>query len=91
MLCQWTFQRMPIQERCNPVDIYWRKTFLFNDELNTFYLWLYDIGHMVEDHSYRERRKQLPPLYGLFFLSSSKESFIYIEMYLKECQIYNKF
>ena len=23
---------------------------LFNDTLNSFYLWLYDIGHMVEDH-----------------------------------------
>ena len=24
---------------------------LFNDTLNTFYLWLYGIGHMVKDHS----------------------------------------
>ena len=73
------------------MDIYWRKTFLFNDELNTFYLWLFDIGHMVEDHLHSERKKQLPPLYGLLFPSSSKESFIYIEMYLKERQIYNNF
>ena len=27
----------------------------FNDALNTFYLWLYGIGHMVKDHSDRER------------------------------------
>ena len=27
---------------------------LFNDTLNTFYLWLY--GHMVKDHSYSERK-----------------------------------
>ena len=24
---------------------------LFNDALNTFYLWLYGVGHMVKDHS----------------------------------------
>ena len=23
---------------------------LFNDTLNTFYLWLHGIGHMVKDH-----------------------------------------
>ena len=28
---------------------------LFNDTLNTFYLWLYDIRHMVKNHSDRER------------------------------------
>ena len=27
---------------------------LFNDALNTFYLWLYDIRHMVKDHLYSE-------------------------------------
>ena len=30
-------------------------TALFNDALNTFYLWLYGIGHMVKDHSDSER------------------------------------
>ena len=29
---------------------------LFNDTLNTFYLWLYGIGHMVKDHSAKERK-----------------------------------
>ena len=28
---------------------------LFSDTLNTFYLWLYGIGHMVTDHSVREK------------------------------------
>ena len=28
---------------------------LFNDTLNTFYLWLYGVGHMVKDHSDSER------------------------------------
>ena len=27
---------------------------LFNDALNTFYLWLYGVGHMVKDHSDHE-------------------------------------
>ena len=30
---------------------------LFNDVLNTFYLWLYGIGHMVKDHSDSDDRK----------------------------------
>ena len=28
---------------------------LFNDALNTFYLWLYGVVHMVKDHSVSER------------------------------------
>ena len=31
---------------------------LFNDALNTFYLWLYGIGHKVEDHSESERGRK---------------------------------
>ena len=49
---------------------------LFSDTLNTFYLWLYGIRHMVKDHSDIEREKLLPPLYGLLFSISSKGSFI---------------
>ena len=30
---------------------------LFNDALNTFYLRLYGVGHMVKDHSDSERGK----------------------------------
>ena len=29
---------------------------LFNDTLNTFYLWLYGVGHMVKYHSDSERK-----------------------------------
>ena len=36
-------------------------TTLFNDALNTFYLRLYDIRHMVKDHSDSERGNPLPP------------------------------
>ena len=39
---------------------------LFNDTLNTFYLRLYGIGHMVNDHSDSERGNPLLP-HGLLF------------------------
>ena len=48
---------------------------LFNDALNTFYLRLYVVGHMVKDHSDSERGNPLLP-HGLLFLISSKGSFI---------------
>ena len=48
---------------------------LFNDALNTFYLRLYGIRHMVKDHSDSEKGNPLPP-HRLFFLISSKGSLI---------------
>ena len=50
---------------------------LFNDALNTFYLRLYGVGHMVKDHSDSERGNPLPP-HGLPFPISSKSYFICI-------------
>ena len=50
---------------------------LFNDALNTFYLQLYGVGHMVKDHLDSERRNPLPP-HGLTFPISSKDYFICI-------------
>ena len=50
---------------------------LFNDALNTFYLQLYGVRHMVKDHSDRERGNLLPP-HGLLFSINSKGSFICI-------------
>ena len=47
----------------------------FNDVLNTFYLRLYDVGHMVKDHSDSERGNPLPP-HGLLFPISNNGSFI---------------
>ena len=44
---------------------------LFNDALNTFYLRLYGVGHMVKNHSDSERGNPLPP-HGLLFPISSK-------------------
>ena len=43
---------------------------LFNDTLNTFYLRLYGVGHMVKDHSDSERGNPLPPHVQLFPFSS---------------------
>ena len=34
---------------------------LFNDALNTFYLRLYGVTHMVKDHSDSEKGNPLPP------------------------------
>ena len=28
----------------------WKEKYLFNDTLNTFYLWLFGVGHMGKDH-----------------------------------------
>ena len=47
----------------------------FNNMLNTFYLLLFCITHMVKDHSDCKRRNLLPSLHGLLFLISSKVSF----------------
>ena len=52
-----------------------KEMFLYNDALNTFYLRLYGVGHMVKDHSDSERGNPLPP-HGLLFPTSSKGSFI---------------
>ena len=48
---------------------------LFNDTLNTFYLQLYGVRHMVKDHSDSEKGNLLPP-HRLLFPISSKGSFI---------------
>ena len=48
---------------------------LFDDALNTFYLWLYGVRHMVKDHSNSKKGNLLLP-HGLLFPISSKGSFI---------------
>ena len=48
----------------------WKGNILFNHALNTFYLQLYGIRHMVNDHSDRERGNLLPPHMVLFSISS---------------------
>ena len=48
---------------------------LFNDAINTFYLRLYGVRHMVKDHSDSEKGNPLPP-HRLLFPINSKGSFI---------------
>ena len=48
---------------------------LFNDALDTFYLRLYGVRHMVKDHSDSEKGNPLPP-HSLLFPINSKGSFI---------------
>ena len=43
---------------------------LFNDALNTFYLRLYGVGHMVKEHSDSERGNPLPPMDYSFRLAA---------------------
>ena len=51
-----------------------RYFFLFNDALNTFYLRLYGVRHMVKDHSDSEKGNPLPP--HMLLVSINKGSFI---------------
>ena len=57
---------------CMYVYIYmWKQgNVLFNDTLNTFYLRLYGVRHMVKDHSDSERGNQLLPHRLLFPLAA---------------------
>ena len=48
---------------------------LFNDALNTFYLRLYGVRHMVKDHSDSAKGNLLPP-HRLLLSINSKGSFI---------------
>ena len=48
---------------------------LFNDALNTFYLRLYGVRHMVKDHSDSEKENPLSP-HRLLLSINSKGSFI---------------
>ena len=48
---------------------------LFNDALNTFYLRLYGVRHMVKDHTDSEKGNPLPP-HRLLLSINSKGSFI---------------
>ena len=53
----------------------WKEMFLFNDALNTFYLRLYGVRHMVMDYSDSEKGNPLQP-HRLLFPINSKGSFI---------------
>ena len=52
-----------------------KEMFLFNDALNTFYLRLYGVRHMVNDHSDSEKGNPLPP-HRILLSINSNGSFI---------------
>ena len=52
-----------------------KRNVLFNDALNTFYLRLYGVRHMVKDHSDSEKGNPLPP-HRLLLSINSKGTFI---------------
>ena len=54
---------------------------IFNDALNTFYLRLYGVRHLVKDHSDSESGNPLSP-HGLLFPINSKCSFICIILHI---------
>ena len=53
--------------------------------LNTFYLLLYCVGHMVKDHSDSERGNPLPPLHGLLVLIRNISNRSTMELQLSPC------
>ena len=65
--CEYSSERERERER--------ERNVLFNDALNTFYLRLYGVRHMVKDHSDSEKGKPLPP-HRLLLSINSKGSFI---------------
>ena len=66
-MIEWMNERMNERER--------ERNVLFNDAVNTFYLRLYGVRHMVKDHSDSEKGNPLPP-HRLLFPINSKGSFI---------------
>ena len=59
-----------------PAQVVWKEgNVLFNEALNTFYLRLYGVEHMVKDQSDNKIGNPLPP-HGLLFPINSKGSFI---------------
>ena len=70
------YMKLYLHSGCQ-VTAYEEGNVLFNDALNTFYLRLYGVIHMVKDHSDCEGGNPLPQ-HGLLFPISSKGSFICI-------------
>ena len=65
--------------KTHSVDLRFRerdRNVLFNDALNTFYLRLYGVRHMVKDHSDSEKGNPLPP-HRLLLSINSKGSYMH--------------
>ena len=74
---QWPCQSVPVSGHIQNLNVFGRKerNVLFYYALNTFYLRLYGVIHMVKDHSDSVKGNPLPP-HRLLFPISSKGSFI---------------
>ena len=74
--CLWAPEGLAKKRHDRSACIEGRKEMvLFNDALNTFYLRLYGVRHMVKDHSDSEKGNPLP-LHRLLFPINNKGSFI---------------
>ena len=67
----WVHISVPAQTQSRFLKAQWEGNVLFNDALNTFYLRLHDVRHMVKDHSDSERGNPLPP-HGLLLSINSR-------------------
>ena len=85
-IAQWVHHegsiRRPIAPRANALTTELHlapddreRNVLFNDALNTFYLRLYGVRHMIKDHSDSEKGNPLPP-HRLLLSIKNKGSFI---------------
>ena len=66
---KWRVDRL-VAQRHQFLERERERNVLFNDALNTFYLRLYGVRHVVKDHSDSERGNPLPPQRLLFPISS---------------------
>ena len=58
------------------------KDWKFNDALNTFYLWLYHVRHMAEDHSDSEKENSFRLATLICSIKQTKNSFLIVCMNL---------
>ena len=65
-VCERERERERERDREREIEIY----VLFNDALNTFYLRLYGVRHMVKGHSDSEKGNPLPPHRILLWINS---------------------
>ena len=64
-----------IKKTKKAVNVKIERNVLFNDALNTFYLRLYGVRHMVKDHSDSEKGNPLPPHRLLLSISSKGSTY----------------
>ena len=70
------FAKNVVSSSCNCIKVScaYRKegNILFNDTFNTFYLWIYVVGHMVQDHSDSREETHCRHCMGYSFLLAAR-------------------